>query len=162
MPDSVRPIPEGYHSLTPYLAVRGAAEAIDFYTRALGAQERVRMPGPDGRTIMHAELSIGDSMIMLSDEMPDMDCRSPQALGGSPVGFALYVEDVDAAFDRAVGAGATVVQPVANQFYGDRSGSIEDPFGHKWSLMTHVEDVPPAEMKRRMEEMYSKMGAPAD
>lgn len=119
------------------------------------------MPGPDGTTIGHAELAIGDSMIMLSDEMPAWGSQSPQSLGGTSVAFALYVEDVDAAFARAVAAGATALQPVANQFYGDRSGTITDPFGHKWMLMTHVEDVPPDEMKRRMDDMYAKMAAPA-
>ncbi|MGI8554707.1 MAG: VOC family protein [Dehalococcoidia bacterium] len=156
----VQAIPEGYRTLTPYLSIKGAAKAIAFYTRAFGAQERVRMEGPGG-TIGHAELAIGDSMIMLSDEMPGMGNRSPQSLNGTTVGFALYVEDVDAAFARAVAAGATVLQPLENQFYGDRSGTVADPFGHSWSLMTHIEDVSPEEMKKRMDAASAQMAATA-
>ena len=148
MAGSVKPIPDGYPTLTPYLMVRGAAQAIAFYQQAFGAQERMRMPGPDG-TVGHAELTIGDSLIMLADEMPGMGNPSPQALNGTPVGFALYVEDVDAAFARAVAAGATVLQPLEDKFYGDRAGTVVDPFGHHWYLMMHIEDVSPDEMQKR-------------
>jgi PhnB protein len=145
---ATKAIPDGYHTATPYLIVSGAAEAIDFYKQAFGATELFRMAGPDGR-IGHAELKIGDSIIMLADEMREMGYRSPRALGGSSVSLLLYVEDVDAQFERAVKAGATAQRPVANQFYGDRSGTIEDPFGHVWTISTHVEDIPPEEMARR-------------
>ncbi len=149
----VTPIPEGYPRVTPYLCIDGAAAAIDFYSKVLGAQERMRMPAPEGK-IGHAELLIGDSVIMLSDEFPEMDARSPRTVGGTPVSLLVYVEDVDATFDRALQAGATALSPVENQFYGDRSGQFEDPFGHRWSVATHVEDVPPDEMARRMEEAH--------
>ncbi|MDB5308693.1 MAG: Glyoxalase/bleomycin resistance protein/dioxygenase [Gemmataceae bacterium] len=148
----VKPIPDGYHTVTPYLIVKGAADAIEYYKRAFGATELMRMAGPDGR-IGHAEIRIGDSHIMLADEHPDMGHRGPQSLGGTPVGIVLYVPDVDTLFAQAVAAGGTVERPVVNQFYGDRSGTLTDPFGHKWTLGTHVEDVPPDEMKRRMEAM---------
>lgn len=144
----VKPIPDGYPQLTPYLCVDGAIAAIEFYTSVLGATERMRMPGPDGK-IGHAELVIGGSMIMLSDEYPDMGARSPKTIGGSPVTLTLYIEDVDSVFDRAIAAGATALRPVEDQFYGDRSGQFEDPFGHRWSVSTHVEDVPPDEMAKR-------------
>jgi PhnB protein len=144
----VKPIPEGYQRATPYMVVDGAAKALEFYTRVFGAKERMRMPGPDGK-IMHAEFGIGESIIMVTDEHPDMGARGPRALGGSPVSIVLYVEDVDATVRTAVGAGAKLVHPVEDQFYGDRSGTIEDPFGHKWHVSTHVEDVPPAELARR-------------
>ncbi len=137
--------------VTPYLIVDGAAAAIDFYTQVLGAQERVRMPGPDGR-IGHAELAIGRGMVMLADEFPGMGQRSPRALGGSPVTVSVYVEDVDAVFAKALDAGAKEVRPVENQFYGDRLGQFEDPWGHRWSVASHVEDVPPEEMEKRMSE----------
>lgn len=149
MAGSVKPIPDGYPTLTPYLIVRGGAQAIAFYQRAFGAQERYRIPGPDGKTVGHAELTIGDALIMLADETPGMGNRSPQSLAGTPVGFALYVENVDAAFERAVAAGASVLRPLENQFYGDRAGTVTDPFGHQWSLMTHIEDVSPEEMQKR-------------
>lgn len=144
----VKPIPDGFPRVTPYLCVDGASAAIDFYRDVLGATERVRMPAPDGR-IGHAELELGDSLIMLSDENPDWGTRGPKAFGGSPVTVSVYVEDVDAAFERAISGGATVVQPVTDQFYGDRSGLFEDPFGHRWSIATHIEDVPPDEMAAR-------------
>jgi PhnB protein len=147
----VKPIPEGYPQVTPYLCVDGASEAIQFYSTVFGATERVRMPGPDG-TIGHAELQLGDSIIMLADEFPDMGVRSPKAIGGTPVTISVYVEDVDGVFDRAVQAGAKALRPVELQFYGDRSGQFEDPFGHRWSVATHVEDVPPDEMARRTAE----------
>jgi PhnB protein len=153
----VKPIPDGFHSLTPYLTVKGAAQAIDFYRRAFGATERFRMTGPDGKSVGHAEITIGDSILMLADESPFG--QSPQTLHGTSVSLALYVEDVDAAFQRALNAGATVKQPVENKFYGDRAGCLVDPFGHLWTLMTHVEDVPPTEMRKRMAKFCAKMGA---
>jgi len=146
---NVKPIPEGYHSITPYLFIKGAAAAIEFYKSVFGATERMRMPGPDGR-IMHAELKIGDSVVMLSDENPQMGALSPQTIGGTGSGVNVYVADVDAATQKAVDLGAQLVRPVKDQFYGDRSGSIIDPFGHLWSVATHVEDVAPEEMQRRM------------
>ncbi len=145
----VKPVPDGYHAVTPYLYVQGAARAIDFYKKAFGAEELVRFPGPDGR-IGHAELRIGDSPIMLADEHPEMGALGPQSRGGTTVGFALYVPDVDRRFAQAVAAGATIVRPVQDHFYGDRNGTLTDPFGHTWIVATHVEDVPPAEMERRM------------
>ena len=148
---SVQPIPEGYPQVTPYLCVDGAAAAIDFYGAVLGATERMRMPAPDGK-IGHAELQLGDSVIMLADESPEFGFRSPKAIGGSPVTLSVYVDDVDAVVARAEQAGATVVRPVETQFYGDRSGQFEDPFGHMWSIATHVEDVSPEEMGRRAAE----------
>ena len=148
----VKPIPDGYPRVTPYLAVDGAEAAIAFYTDVLGAQERMRMPGPEG-TIGHAELMLGDSLIMLADEFPDMGVRGPKAIGGTPVTISVYVEDADVTFDAAVAAGATSVRPVEDQFYGDRSGQFEDPFGHRWNVATHVEDVAPDEMERRMAKM---------
>lgn len=145
----VSPIPEGYRSITPYLIVRGAAEAIDFYTRAFGARERMRLPMPGG-LIGHAELEFGDSVVMLADENPDWGAVGPQTLGGTPVSVLLYVENVDALYQQAVDAGVKVVKPLENQFYGDRSCHVEDPFGHRWSLASHVEDVSSEEMQRRM------------
>jgi PhnB protein len=143
-----QPIPEGYPRIIPYLCVDGAAAAIDFYTSVLGATERMRMPGPDGK-LGHAELQLGDAVIMLADEYPDMDVRGPKSIGGTPVTVHVYVEDVDDVFARAVQAGATPLRPVEDQFYGDRSGQFEDPFGHRWNVATHVEDVPPDEMAKR-------------
>ncbi len=148
---AVKPIPDGYPQVTPYLCVDGADAAIEFYSTVLGARERMRMPDPDGG-IGHAELQIGDSVIMLSDEFPQMGIRSPKAIGGTAVTISVYVEDVDSVFERAVGAGAKPLRPVEDQFYGDRSGQFEDPFGHRWSVATHVEDVPPDEMARRAAE----------
>jgi PhnB protein len=145
----VQPVPAGYHSVTPYLIVHDGAGAIAFYRQAFGATERVRMTRPDGR-VGHAELQLGDSVVMLADEHPEIGARSPQALGGSPVTISLYVPDVDATVARAVAAGARLVRPVADQFYGDRAGGVVDPFGHAWHVATHIEDVPPEEMKRRM------------
>lgn len=146
---SVKPVPEGYHSVTPYLAVDGAAAAIDWYVRALGATELFRMER-DGK-IGHAEIKIGDSPIMLADEHPEMDHIGPKTRGGATASFMVYVEDVDGAFQRAIDAGAREVQPVDDKFYGDRSGTLADPFGHVWTIATHVEDVPEDEMQRRME-----------
>ncbi len=149
MTKAVKPIPENYHAVTPYLVVQGAAKAIDFYKKVFGAQEIMRMPGPGGK-VMHAEIKIGDSIVMLADEHPEMDARSPQAFGGTPVSLMVYVPDVDDVFKQAVSAGAKELRPVKDQFYGDRSGTISDPFGHKWTVSTHVEDVSDDEMKRRM------------
>jgi PhnB protein len=148
----VKPIPEGYRTVTPYLIVDDGARAIAFYGEAFAAKERMRMAGPDGK-VGHAELEIGDSVIMLADEFPEMGARGPRSLGGSPVSILLYVEDVDSQFDRAVAAGGKVLRPVENKFYGDRSGTLEDPFGHQWHLATHVEDVPPEELARRAQAM---------
>jgi PhnB protein len=143
-----RPVPEGYHSVTPYLVVDGAARALDFYRQVFHATERMRMAAPGGK-VGHAEITIGDSIIMLADEHPEMDARGPRAFGGSPVSVMLYVDDADATVQRALAAGARLVQPVTDKFYGDRSGTIEDPFGHKWHVSTHVEDVPADELARR-------------
>ncbi len=145
---SVNPIPEGYPRVSPYLIVDGAAAAIEFYSSVLGASERMRMPDREDK-IGHAELQIGDSIVMLADEYPEMGLRGPKSLGGTPVTISVYVEDVDDVFDRAVRAGATSLRAVENQFYGDRSGQFEDPFGHRWSIASHVEDVPPEEMAER-------------
>jgi len=144
----VKPIPDGYPQVTPYLYVDGAAAAIEFYGRVFGATERMRMAGPDGK-IGHAELQFGESLIMLADEHHGMNVRGPKAIGGTPVAISVYVEDVDAVFDAAVAAGASALRAVEDQFYGDRSGQFEDPFGHRWSVATHVEDVPPDEMEKR-------------
>jgi PhnB protein len=148
MANKPKPIPDGYHSATPYLIVDDAARAIEFYKKAFGATELLRMPKPGGK-IGHAEIKIGDSPIMLADESPEIGARGPRSFNGSPVSILLYVEDVDTTFSKAVDAGAKVQRPVTNQFYGDRMGGIEDPFGHVWHIATHVEDVPPEEMKKR-------------
>jgi len=145
---TVKPIPEGYHSVTPYLIFSGASDAIAFYKKALGAEEVTRMDGPGGR-IHHAEIRIGDSHIMLGDEQPEIGAVSPKTIGGSPVSIHLYVEDVDAAVERAVAAGAKLVRPVADQFYGDRTGGVEDPFGYRWFIATHKEDLTMDEIRRR-------------
>jgi PhnB protein len=145
---AVKAIPEGYRSVTPYLIVRGAARALEFYARAFGAKELFRMAQPDGR-IGHAEIQLGDSRVMLADEHPEVGARSPQTVGGTPVQILLYVEDVDATVAQAVAAGAQLTRPVANQFYGDRTGGLTDPFGHHWYVATHVEDVPEDELARR-------------
>jgi PhnB protein len=158
MTSSVRPIPEGYHSVTPYLAVDGAARAIEFYKQAFGATEVMRMAAPGGK-IGHAEIRIGDSRIMLADEYPDMGFRSPKAYGGSPVGLHLYVEDVDAVARQAVAAGAREVRPVKDQFYGDRTGSFEDPFGHVWHIATRKEELSPDELKRRAVAAMGQQGS---
>lgn len=142
-----KPIPDGYHSITPYLIIKGAAQAIDYYKKAFGATEIMRMAGPDG-TVGHAELKIGDSIFMMGDEMPEMGYRAPQ--GSVPVGLMLYVDDVDRIFKQAIAAGGRVDKEVQDQFYGDRSGTLYDPFGHMWTVATHKEDVSPEEMKKRM------------
>lgn len=150
---AVKPIPDGYHTLTPYLILRGGPKALEFYKRAFGAVELMRLDGPND-TIAHAEIRIGDSVVMLSDEMPGMGFHSAQALGGTPVGLMLYVEDSDHVFQRALDAGGTMLRPMADHFYGDRSGTITDPFGHVWTISTHKEDVSPEEMNRRMAAMH--------
>ncbi|HJZ83803.1 MAG TPA: VOC family protein [Polyangia bacterium] len=155
MAKKVKPIPEGYHTVTPYLTVKDAARAIDFYKKAFGAEETVRMPGPDGR-IMHAELRIGNSMVMLADENPQMGSKSPQTLGGTAVGLMIYCDDADALFKRASAAGATVSQPLADMFWGDRFGGLKDPFGHNWSIATHIKDLAPAEMKKAQEAFFAQ------
>jgi PhnB protein len=154
----VQPIPKGYNVVTPYLAVRGAAQAIEFYKKAFGAKELMRMPGPEGK-LGHAEVQIGDSKIMLSDEYEPMNFLGPQARGGTPVHIHLYVKDVEATVARAVALGARVVRPVQDQFYGDRSGSIEDPFGHLWHVATHKLDLSKAQLKKRAAEMAQKASA---
>ena len=154
----VQPIPENYPRLSPYLIIGGAADAIDFYTEVLGAKERGRMPDSDGR-VGHAELELGDSLIMLADEFPERDIRGPKSVGGSPVTMSVYVEDVDAVFEQALGRGARELRPVEDQFYGDRSGTFEDPWGHIWSVATHVEDVSPEEMSRRAAEAAASSGS---
>ena len=148
MASKAKAIPDGYHAVTPYLSIKGASEAIEFYKKAFGATEVMRMAQPDGR-VGHAELQIGDSKVMLADEFPDMNFRGPQALGGSPVHLHLYVEDVDRVVKSAVDAGAKEVRPVQDQFYGDRLGTVADPFGHVWHVSTHKEDLPMEELKRR-------------
>jgi PhnB protein len=153
---SVKPIPDGYHSVQLYLAVDDAAKAIDWYTKAFGATERFRMDGPGG-TIGHAELQIGDSVVMLSDPFPQASTKPPKELGGTTASAMLYVEDVDATFKQAVDAGATVTMELSDQFWGDRFGSITDPFGHSWSIATHVEDVPPDEMEKRAADAMAAM-----
>jgi PhnB protein len=154
----VKPIPDGYPRLSPYLIVHGAAKAIAFYRTVFGAKERMRLDGPEGK-IGHAELEIGTSLIMLADEFPQMDAFAPAKFGGSPIGLQTYVEDVDAVVGKAVAAGAKLLRPVQNQFYGDRSATIEDPFGHRWHVATHVEDVSNDEIARRLAEMAKGAGA---
>jgi PhnB protein len=156
MPSKTQPIPKGYHSITPYLVVKDARKAIDYYRQAFGAQEIARMDGPEGK-IAHAELRIGDSMLMLADEMPGSGNRAPSSLGGSPVGIMLYVDNVDNVYRQATAAGAKADQQPADMFWGDRYGKLTDPFGHSWSLATHIEEVAPEEMKKRMKEAMSKM-----
>jgi PhnB protein len=155
---AVKPVPEGYHTVTPYLAVDDATKAIEFYKRAFGATEQVKMEGPPGK-IGHAELKIGDSLIMLSDPMPMANTKPPKEIGGTSASIFLYVEDVDEVVQQAIDAGATVLQEVQDQFWGDRFGSVQDPFGHQWSVATHVEDVEPQEMERRAQEAMAAMGS---
>jgi len=151
-PSKVKAVPAGYETITPYITVRGAAKALDFYKKAFGAKETMRLPSPDGK-IGHAEISIGKAHVMLSDEFPEMGAKGPQTVGGSPVLLHLYVDNVDAAFKRAEQAGAKVTRPVADMFYGDRGGQLEDPFGHKWWLASRIEEVAPKELQRRMAAM---------
>ena len=155
---AVQPVPDGYHTVSPYLAVEDAATAIDYYKKAFGATERVRMETPDGK-IGHAELEIGDSIVMLADPFPQASTKPPHELGGTSAGVFLYVEDVDAVVKRAVEAGASVTMEVADQFWGDRFGTVTDPFGHVWSVATHVEDVPPAEMAERAKAAMAAMAS---
>jgi PhnB protein len=155
---ATKPIPEGYHTLSAYLAVDDAARAIDYYTKAFGAKERVRLRGPDGK-IGHAEIEIGDSVIMLSDPMPQASTRPPKALGGTSASVMMFVEDVDAVVKRAVDAGATVTMEVADQFWGDRFGTVTDPFGHVWSISTHIEDLTPEEIEERGRAAMAAMGS---
>ncbi len=153
MAKKVNPIPEGYHTITPYLVIRNATQAIEFYKQAFDAQETLRIPAP-GNSIGHAEIKIGNSPLMLADPCPSTEARSPEDLGGSPVSLLLYVENVDSFFKRAIAAGAEEVKPVKDQFYGDRCGSLKDPFGHTWHIATHKEDVSEKEMRKRAEELY--------
>ncbi len=153
---AVQAIPKGYHTLTPYMTVRDAARAIEFYKQAFGAEEKGVMKGPDGK-VMHAELRIGDSILMLADEQPQFGSLSPQSIGGSGMGLHIYIDDVDSAFDRAVKAGAKVEMPVADMFWGDRYGKLTDPFGHKWSIGTHKADLSPEEMEQGMKAMMKEM-----
>jgi PhnB protein len=153
-----QPIPEGYHTVTPYLAVEDAAEAIEYYKKAFGAKERVRMDAPGGK-IGHAELEIGDSLVMLSDPFPQATTKPPKQLGGTSASVFLYVEDVDSVVQDAIDAGATITMPIENQFWGDRFGSITDPFGHLWSIATHVEDVPPDEIAERAKAAMAAMSS---
>ncbi len=155
---AVKPIPDGYHSVSPVLTVDGATEAIEFYKRAFGAKERFRMPGPDG-TIGHAELEIGDSVVMLSDPFPHSTVRPPRELGGTSVGVFVYVEDVDAVFEQAVDEGSTVTMALEDMFWGDRFGTVTDPYGHSWSFATHIEDVPPDEMEERSKQAMAAMSS---
>lgn len=153
MPTTVKPIPEGHRTVTPYLAIKNAVAALEFYKRAFGADEVYRMILPDGR-LGHAEIRLGDSVVMLADEFPEFGGKSPETLGGSPVSIHLYVENVGAFFARALAAGASERKPVMDQFYGDRSGELEDPFGHLWWVATHKQDVPPDEMQRRVQALF--------
>jgi PhnB protein len=152
---AVKPIPDGYSSVTPYLFIREAAKAIEFYKKAFGAKELFRFPGPDGR-LGHAEIQIGNARIMMADEHPEVNARSPQTIGGSAGLTLLYVEDVDSRFQQAIAAGGKVVRPLQDQFYGDRSGTLVDPFGHVWTIATHKEDVSMEEMNKRMEAMMKQ------
>jgi PhnB protein len=155
MPSKVKPKPDGHHTVAPYLAIRNAASALEFYKKAFGATETYRLILPDGR-LGHGEIRLGDSLIMLSDEFPEFGGKAPESLGGSPVSIHLYVEDVDAFVKRAVAAGARQVKPVADQFYGDRSGQLEDPYGHLWWVATHKEDVTPGEMQKRVRALFAQ------
>jgi PhnB protein len=151
----VQAIPAGHHTVTPYLAIKNGAKALEFYKKAFGATESFKLTMPDGR-LGHAEIRLGDSVIMLSDEFPEYGGRSPETLGGSPVSIHLYVDDVDAFFEKALAAGAKARKPVMDQFYGDRSGQLEDPFGHLWWVATHKEDIAPAEMQKRVQAMFAE------
>jgi PhnB protein len=154
-----KPIPDGYHTLTPALTVKNGAEAIAFYKRALGAEEIMQIPGPDGR-LMHAEMKIGDSGFMLGEEMPEQGCRAPASVGAVSSSLYVYVQDVDKAFRRAVEGGAKPVMPVTDMFWGDRFGQVEDPSGHRWGLATHKEDPSPEEMARRQKEFFAQLAQP--
>jgi uncharacterized glyoxalase superfamily protein PhnB len=155
MTTQAKPIPEGFHTLTPHIVVRDGSGAIEFYRKAFAAEELMRMPGPGGK-LMHAELKIGDSIVMLCDEFPEMGALSPQALDGSPVTLHVYTRDADAAIEKAVSAGATVTMPAQDTFWGDRYGKVQDPFGHHWSIATHQEDLTPEEIGKRAAQAFSK------
>jgi len=155
---AVQAIPAGYHSITPYLYIQGAAEALAFYKKAFDAVELFRIEQPGGK-VGHAEIKIGDSIVMLADEFPEMGARGPKSLGGTSFSLMIYLENVDARFEQAVNAGVKVIRPIQNQFYGDRSGIVEDPFGHVWNLATHIEDIPPGEMMKRAEAWMKKQPA---
>jgi PhnB protein len=157
MATTAKPVPDGYHSVSPHLVTREAAKAIEFYKKAFEAQEIARMPGPDGKSIMHAQIKIGDSMVMLNDEFPQMGAFSPQHLNGTPVTIHLYVKNVDEVYNRAVQNGAKPLMPPKDMFWGDRYGQITDPFGHRWSIATHIQDLTPAEMAKGAAEAMSKM-----
>lgn len=156
MKSRIKPVPTGYHSLTPHLVVKGASQAIEFYKKAFGAEETSRVPAPDGKSLMHAELIIGDSRLFLVDEFPEMDCRGPQSIGGTPVTIHIFVEDVDTSFNKALAAGAQVRMPLADMFWGDRYGVLIDPFGHLWSMATHKEDLTPEEIGKRAQAAFSE------
>ena len=161
MTNRIDPIPEGFHTLTPHLVVKGASEAIEFYKKAFGAKEILRLQGPDGKSLLHARLTIGNSQLFLVDEMPQMGSRGPLSLGGTPVTIHVYVEDVDTVFSQAVAAGAQVRMPLADMFWGDRYGVLTDPFGHSWSLATRKEEVPPEELGTRAQAAFSGECAPS-
>jgi PhnB protein len=156
MKNSIKPIPDGYHTLTPHLVVKDASNAIEFYKKAFGAKEIRRVPGPDGKSLIHAELQVGDSRLLLVDEFPEMNCRGPKSVGGTPVTIHMFVADVDAAFEKAVKAGAEVTMPLADMFWGDRYGILTDPFGHSWSIATHQEDVTLEEIGKRAQGAFSE------
>jgi len=157
MPSKVKPIPAGHHTVAPYLAIKNAVSALEFYKKAFGAIETYKLIVPDGR-LGHAEIRLGNSLIMLSDEFPEFGGKAPESLGGSPVSIHLYVEDVDAFVKKAVAAGARELKPVADQFYGDRSGQLQDPYGHLWWVATHKEDVAPEEMQKRVQALFARAG----
>ena len=159
MKNKTKPIPEGFNTLTPHLVVKGASKAIDFYKKAFGAEEIRRMPGPDGKSIMHAELKVGNSRLMLVDEFPEMNARGPESIGGTPVTIHMFVEDADTVFKRAVNAGAQVRMPLGDMFWGDRYGVLADPFGHLWSIATHREDLAPEEIRNRMQTSFQTAAA---
>jgi PhnB protein len=154
MTHQIKPVPEGYHTITPHLVVKGASQAIEFYKKAFGAEELTRLPGPDGKSIMHAALKIGDSILFLVDAFPEMGCQGPEIGGQSPVTIHLFVEDVDSTFNAALAAGAEQTMPVADMFWGDRYGRLVDPFGHHWSLATHKEDLTPEEISKRAQTAF--------
>jgi uncharacterized glyoxalase superfamily protein PhnB len=159
MSSQTKPIPSGFHTLTPHLVVKGANKAIEFYKQAFGAQELGRSAGPDGKSIMYADLKIGDSHLFLVDEFPEMGCHAPSSTAGTPVTIHMYVEDVDAAFGKALAAGAHVKMPLSDMFWGDRYGVLTDPFGHAWSLATHKEDLGPEEIRKRTQSAYAGVAA---
>lgn len=158
MSNQVKPVPEGFNTLSAHIVVRDCGKAIDFYKTAFGAEEVMRMPGPGGQGVMHAELKIGDSTLMLCDEFPDMGACAPQKFGGTPVTLHLYVNDADALFNKVVAAGATVKMPVTDMFWGDRYGKVTDPFGHEWSIATHKQDLSPEEIAKGAEAAFANMG----